>query len=95
MFGGGTLDLRGATLDPNGAHLRTTTLFGGGEILVPESWIVETRIVGLGGVGDARTTAATAETDPTAPKLVIDGVVAFGGFGILSQDARAEEFLTV
>jgi predicted membrane protein len=91
MFGGGTIDLRGATLHPDGAHLRTTTVFGGGQILVPNSWVVETSIVGLGGVGDVRgAAAATAETDPTAPRLVVDGVVAFGGFGIMSHDPRAE-----
>lgn len=95
MFGGGTLDLRGATLDPNGAHLQTTTVFGGGQILVPESWVVETNIVGLGGVGDTRATADTAGAEPSAPRLVIDGVVAFGGFGILSHDGRTEEQLAV
>ena len=91
MFGGGTIDLRGATLHPDGAHLRTTTVFGGGQILVPNSWVVETSIVGLGGVGDVRgSAAATPESDPTAPRLVVDGVVAFGGFGIMSQDPRGE-----
>ena len=89
MFGGGSIDLRGATLHPDGAHLRTTTLFGGGQILVPNSWVVETSIIGIGGVGDVRgDDAATAESDPTAPRLVVDGIVAFGGFGIMSQDPR-------
>jgi predicted membrane protein len=91
MFGGGTIDLRGATLHPDGAHLRTTTVFGGGQILVPNSWVVETSIVGLGGVGDVRgSAAATPESDPTAPRLLVDGIVAFGGFGIMSQDPRVE-----
>jgi predicted membrane protein len=91
MFGGGTIDLRGATLHPDGAHLRTTTVFGGGQILVPNSWVVETSIVGLGGVGDVRgSAAATSESDPTAPRLLVDGIVAFGGFGIMSQDPRVE-----
>jgi hypothetical protein len=91
MFGGGTIDLRGATLHPDGAHLRTTTVFGGGQILVPNSWVVEASIVGIGGVGDVRgSAAATPESDPTAPRLVVDGIVAFGGFGIMSQDPREE-----
>jgi hypothetical protein len=88
-FGGGTIDLRGATLHPDGAHLRTTTVFGGGQILVPESWVVETHLAGIGGAGDARgAAAATPESEPTAPRLIVDGVVAFGGFGILSRDPR-------
>jgi hypothetical protein len=91
MFGGGTIDLRGATLHPDGAHLKTTTLFGGGQILVPNGWIVEGSIIGIGGVGDTRgAAAATPESDPTAPRLVVDGVVAFGGFGIMSHDPRDE-----
>jgi hypothetical protein len=95
-FGGGTIDLRGATLHPDGAHLRTTTVFGGGQILVPDSWVVETRISGIGGAGDVRgSAAATPQSDPTAPRLVVDGVVAFGGFGIMSQDPRPVETLAV
>jgi hypothetical protein len=95
-FGGGTIDLRGATLHPDGAHLRTTTVFGGGQILVPDSWVVETRIMGIGGAGDGRGSAApTAESSPDAPHLLVDGVVAFGGFGIMSHDTRTEEILAV
>jgi hypothetical protein len=91
-FGGGTLDLRNATLHPDGAHLRTTTVFGGGQILVPDSWVVETRVTGIGGIGDARgAAAATPESDPHAPRLVVEGIVAFGGFGILSRDPRDDE----
>jgi hypothetical protein len=96
MFGGGTIDLRDATLHPDGATLHTTTVFGGGQILVPDSWVVETRISGIGGAGDVRgSAAATPESDPTAPRLVVEGIVAFGGFGIMSQDPRPVETLTV
>jgi len=95
-FGGGTLDLRGATLHPEGATLHTTTVFGGGQILVPDSWVVETRVIGIGGAGDVRgSAAATPESDPAAPRLVVEGLVAFGGFGIMSHDPRPVETLTV
>jgi predicted membrane protein len=53
-FGGGTIDLRNATLDPLGARLQVTAVFGGGTVLVPEGWVVETHVVGIGGAGDAR-----------------------------------------
>jgi hypothetical protein len=86
-FGGGSVDLRGATLDPAGATLHTTAVFGAGQILVPESWAVETRVSGVGGVGDARPSAPDAAVDG-APTLVIEGTVAFGGFGIMSTDPR-------
>ncbi len=35
-YGGGTLDLREATLDPAGATLRVRAIFGGLEVIVPE-----------------------------------------------------------
>jgi hypothetical protein len=90
-FGGGTVDLREATLHPDGATLRATAVFGGGQILVPDAWIVETRVVGIGGVGDARHSAAAGSGASLAsPKLLIEGTVAFGGFGVLSSDPRVE-----
>ena len=90
-FGGGTIDLRDATLAPEGALLRTTAVFGGGQILVPDNWSVETHIVGIGGAGDTRGREATdTPADPLAPKLVLEGPVAFGGFAIMSSDPRGE-----
>ena len=53
-FGGGTLDLRGATLHPDGAVLHTQAIFGGGSVIVPSDWVVTTNVVGIGGAGDAR-----------------------------------------
>jgi hypothetical protein len=88
-FGGGSVDLRGATLDPAGATLTVKAIFGGGQILVPDSWVVESRVSGIGGTGDARQTAS-AEAAAGAPTLVIEGLVVFGGFGIMSRDPRPE-----
>jgi predicted membrane protein len=88
-FGGGTVDLRDATLDPNGARLRVTAVFGGGTVLVPEDWVVETHVVGIGGAGDVRgRIGQLPPRDPSGPRLVIEGKVAFGGFGVLSRDPR-------
>jgi len=81
-FGGGILDLREATLDPAGATLRVRAVFGGGQIVVPDDWQVETRVVGFGGITDTR---PRIDRSPTAPRLVIEGVVLFGGFGISSM----------
>jgi len=87
QFGGGTLDLRGATLDPAGAELRIELIFGGASLLVPPDWQVVNEVKGIGGVGDARTTTAT-EGGPT---LRIKGMVLFGGLGVMSRDPRTEE----
>jgi hypothetical protein len=93
-FGGGVVDLRDATLDPAGATLHTSTVFGGGNLIVPEAWNVETKVVGLGGVGDGR---AKIERDPDAPTLRLEGTALFGGWGITSEPANGNrpELVTV
>ena len=54
-FGGGTVDLRGATLDPAGARLTIRAIFGGGLLVVPDDWQVDLKVIGImGGVGDTR-----------------------------------------
>jgi hypothetical protein len=93
MFGGGSVDLRDATLDPAGATLHVNALFGGGNLVVPETWNVETKLVGIGGAGDGRPKADRAEDAPT---LRIEGTAIFGGWGISSQPAEDghEELVT-
>lgn len=81
-YGGGIVDLRGATLDPAGATLNVKAIFGGAQILVPETWQVTTRVAGIGGVGDTR---PAIERDATAPQLTIQGLAVFGGFGVASE----------
>jgi len=81
MFGGGELDLRDATLDPAGATIRVNALFGGGNLVVPESWNVEARVIGIGGIGDGR---AAVERTIDAPTLRVEGTALFGGWGISS-----------
>jgi hypothetical protein len=90
-FGGGTLDLRGARLDPAGATLRTQTVFGGGNLVVPADWRVETRIVPiLGGAGDGRPDGNPPEGGPT---LRVEGIAVFGGWGITAEPP-GEELVT-
>lgn len=85
-FGGGVVDLREATLDPDGALLKVTAMFGGGQILVPEGWRVSTRVLGIGGAGDARPRVERAED---APHLTIEGTAIFGGFGVAFEMPEA------
>jgi hypothetical protein len=81
-YGGGIVDLRDATLDEGGAHLDVKTVFGGAQILVPDSWRVETTVGGLGGARDVR---PSAERPVTAPLLTLSGFVLFGGVGVSSD----------
>lgn len=90
-YGGGIIDLRGATLDPAGATLRVRTVFGGAQLLVPDSWNVTTRVMGIGGAGDGRPRKDRAAD---APHLTIEGSTFFGGLGVTS-DIPAEAVRSV
>src|SRR6478736_8767695 len=81
-YGGGVLDLRDATLAPEGATLRVRAVFGGGQILVPAGWRVVTSVRGLGGISDSRPPQGRAED---APELTIEGMVVAGGFAVMSE----------
>ena len=91
-FGGGVVDLRQATLDPMGATIEVNALFGGGNLVVPEDWNVETRVAGIGGIGDGR---PQRERSSDAPTLRVEGIALFGGWGITSEpaDERGEDVL--
>jgi len=88
LYGGGTLDLRGATLAPGGATIRVQAFSGGAQILVPASWRLETKVIGLGGVGDAR---PQIDRPADAPVLRIEGWAVFGGFGVASEGPKDRE----
>ena len=88
-YGGGTLDLRGATLDPGGAVLTVRAAFGGYRLVIPETWRVELRTKGIfGGVGDGR---KSDRIDPNSPGLTIDGFAVFGGIGIVAEAPDLDE----
>jgi hypothetical protein len=81
-YGGGIVDLREAELDPAGAHLQVKAIFGGAQVVVPDAWEVVSSVRGIGGIGDGR---PDRDRPADAPRLTIDGVVMFGGFGITSE----------
>ena len=80
FMGGGKLDLREATLAPGTeAVVDVTTVMGGFEIKVPETWNVIVDIVPfMGGYEDKTRQPA----DPAAPRLRIRGFVMMGGVEI-------------
>ena len=81
-YGGGVLDLRDATLAPEGATLRVRAVFGGGQILVPADWKVVSTVRGAGGLQDIREAKGFAAD---APELVIEGLLIAGGFAVSSE----------
>lgn len=88
-YGGGTLDLRGATLDPAGATLTLRAIFGGYRLVIPATWRVELDTVGVfGGIGDGRQKDLV---DAEGPVLRIEGFAVFGGVGIVSEAPDIDE----
>jgi hypothetical protein len=83
-YGGIDVDLREATLAP-GARLAVHALFGGVAIRTPPGWRIESTAKALFGGVDVET---SAQDDPEAPVLTIEGLVVFGGIAIGSQGGR-------
>jgi hypothetical protein len=91
-YGGGVLDLRDATLAPEGATLHVRAVFGGGQVLVPSGWKVVSTVRGMGGLQDIRGPKGYAAD---APELVIEGLLVAAGFAVMSElDDGGAEWLT-
>jgi hypothetical protein len=86
-YGGGVVDLRDATLDAAGAHLEVRAVFGGGQLLVPETWNVTGHVLGIGGFADAR---PSVDRGDAAPQLTVTGVAVFDGLAVSSDMSEAE-----
>ncbi|MBI3745160.1 MAG: hypothetical protein HY264_01275 [Chloroflexi bacterium] len=83
-YGGATLDLREATIHPEGASIELRAAFGGLRLVVPDAWRVEQHLTAIfGGVGDTRDVGDTGL--PGGPLLTIEGFALFGGVGIVSD----------
>ena len=90
FMGGYQIDLREATIPPGEqAVLDIFTGMGGGELIVPPSWSVETPIMAvMGGVNDKRFAPLPGSVESTggrpAPRLVLRGLLLMGGIEIKS-----------
>ena len=85
-YGGIDVDLRAATLTPDGAHLDLHAINGGISVKVPESWRVESRMKAFMGGVDAPAPAPDAEQAPT---LTLDGFAVFGGVSVKAKPSGA------
>jgi hypothetical protein len=81
ICGGWDIDLTRADIDGDTAVIEANALMGGGEIRVPDSWVVEFRGVPLlGGYSDE---THQMITDPAkAKRLIIRGIACMGGIVI-------------
>ncbi len=82
IFGGFEVDLREATSADNQARLDVFALFGGGEIRVAENWVVVNHVTALFGGIDDKTEGDSTPSNPHAPRLILTGLVLFGGLEI-------------
>ena len=78
VAGGVEVDLRGATLAPEGAHLRVTTLMGGIDIQVPDDWHVRLEGRAFMGANDL----VRLNDRPGEPDLTVDCVAVMGGIEV-------------
>jgi predicted membrane protein len=77
VFGKLRLDLTGARLDPAGARVSATSVFGHIDVIVPEGWAVKVRGVPLAGAWDD--TVSRRGVGPQSPRLDVHVLVVIGG----------------
>lgn len=85
IVGGIDLDLRGATLDPAGAHLALKVTVGGVKVMVPSAWRVYVAEDVRGGAVEVNTESPES-LEEDAPVLTIEAVVRSGGVVIDAAD---------
>jgi hypothetical protein len=83
IFGGYEVDLRQAALESGMARIDVFVLFGGGEIRVPEGWEVANRATAMFGALNDNTHHGPSP-DEGRPKLVVTGLILFGGTEVKS-----------
>jgi predicted membrane protein len=79
VMGGCKLDLRRASISGGEAAIDVLAVMGGVELLIPETWSVDARVLPLmGGVTDRTRVASPAAGSPRQ-RLVVRGTVFMGG----------------
>lgn len=80
LFGGAKIDLTKAKIEDT-AVIDVNVAFGGGDIIIPENWIVNVDVLPIfGGVGNH------SKVPDDGKVLIVRGIVAFGGVEIKNVD---------
>jgi Domain of unknown function (DUF1707)/Cell wall-active antibiotics response 4TMS YvqF len=77
VFGGVTLDLRGALIEGDEVRVQAFAAFGGIDVIVPEG--VEVDLTGLALFGAKETRGKSGTLRPGAPLVRVNALVLFGG----------------
>jgi predicted membrane protein len=83
IFGGYEVDLRQAALDSGQARIDVFVMFGGGEIRVPDGWEISNRATAMFGALNDSTHHGPSPAEGR-PRLVITGLILFGGTEVKS-----------
>lgn len=84
VFGGSKIDFSQAKLSQEYNEIELFYLFGGTELIVPPEWEIENRVTSImGGFSHKRSTSVATKPD-SKQKLVLKGLVIFGGGEIKS-----------
>jgi hypothetical protein len=90
VLGGATLDFSEAQLSSSTVNVRVFALFGGAKFIVPEHFNVVTKAICIfGGVDGAVGSASLS----SAPTIVIEGVLIFGGIHVRVRTKLRERML--
>jgi predicted membrane protein len=85
VLGGAQIDLREATLDPEGARLELRTTLGGVQVIVPPTWRVE--LVGDPIKGEHDLDLPDQDDLPEdAPRLVVVADTKYGGVQVTAEE---------
>jgi len=82
IFGGYKVDFKNADIEGDQAVLDASAIFGGGEIWVPDTWLVSVKGVGVFGAYEDKTRHVQPDPSKPAKTLIIRGVAMFGGIEI-------------
>jgi len=79
VFGGFNIDFTRADMDGDRAEIHVDAMFGGGEIRVPDTWIVRLETGAIGGAFVDETYPRPADASAPVKQLIVRGTVLFGG----------------
>lgn len=90
LFGGTRIDLSSAQIAAGSVRIRLLCLFGGVEIFVPDQANVTVEAFCIfGGIGDR----SRGSLDPQAVRILVDGLVLFGGAEIKVRKRMRQRLL--
>jgi predicted membrane protein len=84
IFGGYNIDLRDAGMAAESATIDVNALFGGIDIRVPDTWLVEMRATAIFGGSEDKTVPPRITEGQKPPRLIVTGFAAFGGIVVKS-----------